>query len=255
MGHSLGGVAAQVFAIRYPEIAKERLRGMVLLSTIAHTPFGSRSTQTKAQLERIFNRVPDTTRVWAAPNLGLLLARIGFGKDPRPSHVELVRQMMVDCSAQTRLEAPRVLVGLDLVEDLEKIEVPTLVISGTADVLAPPAEGRRLARHIPNARFELIEGAGHMIMLERIELFDRLVIDFARQVGLHPHPECRCVTRPPNGWAGNAPGFGGACLHPYAVCGGPIARRVRPGDTGPWDWRGTSCEPKVSAAFAGGPAR
>jgi len=186
VGHSMGGVAAQSFAIRYPEIARERLRGLVLVSTLCKTPFGSRSTQLKARMERIFDRVPDTTALWSQRDLGLLLARLGFGKDPQPSHVELVRQMMVACTPDTRRDAPRVLVGLDLTADLPRIDIPTLVVGGTADALTPPAHAKQMARLIPGARLELFEGAGHMVMLERTESFNRLVADFAREVGSAP---------------------------------------------------------------------
>ena len=106
VGHSMGGVAVQSFVIRNPELAAERVRGIVLLSTLAKTPFGSRSTQMKSRLERVFKRVPDTGKLWAQPNLGLLAARVGFGKDAHPSHVELVRRMMLACPAETRRDAP-----------------------------------------------------------------------------------------------------------------------------------------------------
>lgn len=184
VGHSLGGVAVQSFVIRFPEIAKERVAGMVLLSTLAKTPLGSRSTQMKERYERIFDHVPDTSRIWSSPNIGLLLARLGFGKDARPSHVELVRQMMQSCPHETRRDAPRVLVGLDLTADLPKVDIPTLVIGGTADILTPPSEAKRIARLIPNARLELLEGGGHMLMLEQTEAIDKLIGDFAREVGV-----------------------------------------------------------------------
>lgn len=183
VGHSLGGVAVQSFVARYPAMVRERVRGIVLLSTLARTPFGSRSTRTKARLEKMFGRAPDTARIWESPNLGLLVARIGFGREPHPSHVELVRQMMMACAPETRRDAPRVLVGLDLTDELHRFDVPTLVIGGTADVLTPPHEARRLARGIPGARLELLEGGGHMLMLERTEELDRLIVDFAREVG------------------------------------------------------------------------
>ncbi len=167
VGHSMGGVAVQSFVIRNPELAAERVRGMVLLSTLAKTPFGSRSTQMKSRLERVFKRVPDTGKLWEQPNLGLLAARVGFGKDAHPSHVELVRRMMLACSAETRRDAPRVLIGLDLTGELPSVDIPTLVIGGTADVLTPPAYAEQMARLIPGARLELVEGGGHMLMLER----------------------------------------------------------------------------------------
>ena len=182
VGHSMGGVAVQEFVIRHPDIAKERVAGIVLLSTIAYTPLGSRSTRMKAQLERFASRTPDTTRMWASPNLGFVLARLGFGRDPHPSHVELTRRMMADCPHETRRDAPRVLVGLDLTAELPSVEVPTLVIGGTADFLTPPFEARRIADLVPGARLELVPGAGHMVMLERAELLNGLIADFAREV-------------------------------------------------------------------------
>jgi non-heme chloroperoxidase len=182
VGHSLGGVAVQSFVTRFPDIAAERVAGIVLLSTLAYTPFGSRSTRTKARLEKISRRTPDAQWLWDAKNLGFLAARVGFGKNPRPSHVDLVRQMMSECPPETRRDAPRVLVGLDLTRELPNVRIPTLVVVGTADVLTPPFEARRIAELIPGARLELMRGGGHMLMLERTDELDRLIVDFARGV-------------------------------------------------------------------------
>jgi pimeloyl-ACP methyl ester carboxylesterase len=183
VGHSMGGVAVQSFVIRYPELAAERVRGIVLLSTLAKTPFGSRSTQMKSRLERTFNHVPDSKILWERKNLGFLAARLGFGKDPHPSHVELVRRMMLACPPATRRDAPRVLVGLDLTDDLPSIRIPTLVIGGTGDLLTPPGYAQQIADAIPGARLELVPDGGHMLMLERTDLLDDLIVDFARAVG------------------------------------------------------------------------
>ena len=182
VGHSLGGVAVQSFVTRFPDIAAERVAGIVLLSTLAYTPFGSRSTRTKARLEKISKRTPDAQWLWDAKNLGFLAARVGFGKNPRPSHVDLVRQMMSECPPETRRDAPRVLVGLDLTRELPNVRIPTLVVVGTADVLTPPFEARRIAELIPGARLEVMRGGGHMLMLERTDELDRLIVDFARHV-------------------------------------------------------------------------
>jgi 3-oxoadipate enol-lactonase len=182
VGHSLGGVAVQAFVIRYPEVAAERVGGIVLLSTLAYTMFGSRSTRTKTRLEKLTRHSPDSQWLWNRPNLGFLAARVGFGRNPQPSHVELVREMLAECPPETRRDAPRVLVGLDLRPDLPYVRVPTLVIGGTADVLTPPYEARRMAELIPGARLELLAGGGHMLMLEDTEAVNRLVADFAREV-------------------------------------------------------------------------
>ncbi len=182
VGHSMGGVAVQEFVIRFPELAAERVAGIVLLSTLAHTALGSRSTRTKDRVQKLTNRTPDTQWLWNRPNLAFLAARLGFGRNPKPSHIELTRRMLAECSAQTRLEAPRVLIGLDLTHDLPKVKMPTLVIGGTADAITPPNESRRMAKLIPGAELELVDGGGHMLMLERNEEVDQLIVDFARRV-------------------------------------------------------------------------
>ncbi|MGH7292405.1 MAG: alpha/beta fold hydrolase, partial [Myxococcota bacterium] len=102
---------------------------------------------------------------------------------PVASHVELTRQMLTACPAETSPEALRALIGMDLTPDLSNIDVPTLVIGGTADLLTPPAESRRMARLIPGSRLVLLERAGHMIMLERADALDDLLLEFAREVG------------------------------------------------------------------------
>jgi 3-oxoadipate enol-lactonase len=182
VGHSLGGVAMQAFVINFPEIASERVAGMVLLSSLAYTLLGSRTSQWKAKLEKWTKRVPDGQWMWDSPNLGFVVSRLGFGKRPKPSHVELVRNMMADCTHETHHDAPRALIGLDLTPDLPSIKVPTLVIGGSADMITPPASSRRMASLIPGARLELLRDGGHLLMLERTETINALIADFAREV-------------------------------------------------------------------------
>jgi len=56
----------------------------------------------------------------------------------------------------------RGLEGFDLNERLWEIEVPTLVLGGTKDVVVPVARQKSLAAKIPGARFLSVEGAGHV---------------------------------------------------------------------------------------------
>jgi pimeloyl-ACP methyl ester carboxylesterase len=49
---------------------------------------------------------------------------------------------------------------------LAAIRVPTLVLSGSADGVCPPALQEELAAAIPQARHVTIAGAGHMAPLE-----------------------------------------------------------------------------------------
>jgi len=65
-----------------------------------------------------------------------------------------------------------------LTRRLPYIEAPTLVLHGAQDGLIPPAYGQRLASLIPNAAFQVIEGAAHMPMIEAPEAFDHALGSF-----------------------------------------------------------------------------
>ena len=62
--------------------------------------------------------------------------------------------------------------------DLAAIRAPALVIVGEHDKPDFRAIAERLARELPNARLEVIEGAGHLPPLERPEETAALVRDF-----------------------------------------------------------------------------
>jgi pimeloyl-ACP methyl ester carboxylesterase len=74
--------------------------------------------------------------------------------------------------ARQSLRAPLTL------ERIAKISVPALVIAGDEDVYAPPPVMQALANAIPNARFEVIAGAGHSAYWEQPTAWNRLILDF-----------------------------------------------------------------------------
>jgi pimeloyl-ACP methyl ester carboxylesterase len=186
VGHSMGGLAAQAFVLGHPEIARVRVRGLVLLSTFARTPLAALSSRTPSARNPVARASGwvDLAGLMRRPQLGTMLARLGFGRDPLASHVELTRLMLSQCEQDASRAAILPLLGLDLTAELEHLTIPAVVVCGTADRLTPPFEARRLARHIPGARLHLLDGGGHMLMLERTEELHHLLFDFARDVGL-----------------------------------------------------------------------
>ena len=184
VGHSMGGVAVQAFVTRFPEIAAERVAGIVLLSTLAKAPLGSLSTRSKQRIEQITNHAPDMTWLWTSPNFGFLMARIGFGSDPHPSHVELVRQMLRDCPPRRGLARAAVAGrARSHARSPERARSPPWWSSATSDILTPTAQARLITKLIPNARMEVFPGGGHMLMLDAVDELNRLIVDFAHEVG------------------------------------------------------------------------
>jgi pimeloyl-ACP methyl ester carboxylesterase len=63
---------------------------------------------------------------------------------------------------------------------LRTLDTPTLLIWGEQDTVTPvDLLGRRMAREMPNARLEVIPGAGHMLLDEAAPSVARLLADFA----------------------------------------------------------------------------
>lgn len=71
----------------------------------------------------------------------------------------------------------------DSVPDLPGIDVPTLVITGTADRLIPPDVTAGIAGRVPGAELLRIEGAGHLSNLETPEAFDTALDGVLTRIG------------------------------------------------------------------------
>jgi pimeloyl-ACP methyl ester carboxylesterase len=67
------------------------------------------------------------------------------------------------------------IMGFDRSERLESIGAPTLVVHGTEDPLMPPENGRRLAKLIPGATLDELDGVGHLVPWEAPERTAELV--------------------------------------------------------------------------------
>ena len=76
---------------------------------------------------------------------------------------------------------------MDLRLALPRVTVPALVVVGEHDRVTPPASAVGLAGSLPDGRLVVLEGAGHMAMLERPAELDREIRAFAHKV-LNPEP-------------------------------------------------------------------
>jgi pimeloyl-ACP methyl ester carboxylesterase len=64
---------------------------------------------------------------------------------------------------------------------LRRIDIPSLVVWGSADRMVTPDYGRAYAAAIPGARFEAIDGAGHFPHLEQPDELARRIAGFVAQ--------------------------------------------------------------------------
>lgn len=67
-----------------------------------------------------------------------------------------------------------------LIEGLQKITCPTLILVGQKDELFLESS-KLMTEHIPDARLEILEGAGHMLAIERPEIVSQMITAFIRE--------------------------------------------------------------------------
>ena len=152
-GHSMGGYITLAFADRYPE----RLSGVGLITTRADAD----SAEKRLDRYQMVDEVKENGAVVLAESLA-----------PKLTKDEAVLDEAYEILSNT---APLGIIGvlkgmaerLDRRELLSRIRVPTLVIAGDQDQIIEVEDARQMAMAVPNSRFHLISGAGHMPMMEK----------------------------------------------------------------------------------------
>ena len=159
VGVSMGGMIAQVLALRHPE----RVRSLV---SIMSTTGSRRVGQAAPRLYPYFLGKPPRSKEEAVQRALRLFRVIGspaFARDERELR-ELVEHSFErggGDTAGTARQLAAVLAAGNRTRDLRRISVPTLVIHGRKDRLVAPSGGRATARAIPGARLDMVDGMGH----------------------------------------------------------------------------------------------
>jgi pimeloyl-ACP methyl ester carboxylesterase len=163
VGHSMGGAIAQMAALTQPE----RASGLVLVGT------GARLRVLPAILDGILEDPDGAYDV---------VTRIAWAEDAPPALSRLGRQALAETSPQVTYGDFVACDNFDVMNRLDQINAPTLVISGTADLLTPAKYGVYLAEHIPDARLVVVPGGGHMMALEQPEVVAEAVAKFVKDL-------------------------------------------------------------------------
>lgn len=170
MGLSMGGYVALAFAALFPEA----VRALILCSTRATAD----SPEARARRLALARRVAEGEAAAVVTEMVPAMTA-DASRRADPEMAERVRQMML------RQPAPGVAAALrgmaerpDRQGSLPALRAPTLAISGSADTLIPPEETEAMARAMPNSRFVLIPGVGHLPPVENPEAFNKVVLEF-----------------------------------------------------------------------------
>ena len=112
----------------------------------------------------------------------LMLPRLlgGTAMETRPDLVDGARRMMLKMSPSDISQVQRGMAGRpDSVPTLKTINVPTLVVMGAEDTLAPASDGELMRQHIAGSELKVVPKAGHYAPWEQPEAMGKLLRQFA----------------------------------------------------------------------------
>ena len=178
LGHSMGGMAAQLFALENPE----RVRALVLMNT-GHGPVDTVDPDLVALGRRL---VRD----------GGLAALVEYGKGglfASPAHRRLLAERagyaefgdakLLACSPEMWLAMSGELRDHeDRLQRLASLAVPVLVVVGAEDE-AFLGQSEQMAEVLPDARLVVLADAGHAPQFEQPESWWRAIAAFLEEVG------------------------------------------------------------------------
>lgn len=178
-GHSMGGMAAQLFATRHHDVARRRLGALVLVATACDQVGTGRTIADRWAPRVVAHRRVD--QALSVRGLAPFLVRRAFGRRACRAHLDSLCEMFVATPGQVRAEALTALMSLDLSPLIGDLRVPVTVVAGSRDRLLPPSRARRIAELVPGATLITYEGTGHMIPLEAPERLAALLTEQARR--------------------------------------------------------------------------
>jgi 3-oxoadipate enol-lactonase len=169
VGISMGGMVAQELALARPE----RVRTLTLGCTF---PGGPEAKMTDMAVVGMLAEA-------VLSGDGERALRAGYDVMIAPEYAADPANYALYAEVAVQYQAPvpvlmaqlQAIGGHDTSSRLAGIQAPTLVVHGTADRLLESVNGELLARLIPGARLELLEGAGHMFFWEQPERSAQLV--------------------------------------------------------------------------------
>ena len=167
VGHSLGAAITLRFALNYPQ----EIAGIVLVGG------GMKMPVNPFFLEFLKTNPPEVPT-----EIIDLICKYSLAKENRSKFSAPLQKNLSQSKVDVLYGDLSACNELDLTREAGKISVPALIICGAEDKMTPPDFSRQLAASISKAMLEIVEGAGHMVMLERPAEFNASVEKFAASI-------------------------------------------------------------------------
>lgn len=159
VGHSMGGGVAMLLVIERPDLFK----ACVLVATGAKLSVAQQTLDAvKNDYEAFCEISPDRM----------------FAEGSSPKLKQEFQQGLLDVGKEVCYWDLVACNEFDIMNDVNKISLPTLILSSDNDILTPVKYGEHLHQKIYGSEFDVIKASGHFIMQEKSRDFNQILENF-----------------------------------------------------------------------------
>ena len=174
IGHSMGGMIAQVYATT-PELAK-RLKGLVLMSTAS-------KLQNPGLDQYIKDIDAGTMKIIDPDSVNNILVNLCFHRSYKKARKDIVSEFVrltLENEEYIGVKTMHAIVlNYDVEDKIKNINVPTLILTGDKDIFIPPSDSEKMNGIIPNSKLvKLSPKIGHMIQFEAKDEYHKALEEF-----------------------------------------------------------------------------
>jgi pimeloyl-ACP methyl ester carboxylesterase len=196
VGHSMGGMTILELAREQPELFGGRVLGVALISTSAGEMEAVTLGLPSIAIRTLRKMAPSVIQLGRrgadliergraiSSDLALLVTKFyAFDDDVPVELVDFSLEMINATPVDVLADFYPALVDHDAFDCLDRLNgTETLVVVGARDLLTPTDHSRALVRGIPGAELEILDPGGHLVMLERPDDVNALLIDLLERV-------------------------------------------------------------------------
>jgi 3-oxoadipate enol-lactonase len=168
VGLSIGGMIGQGLALNYGG----RIKSLVLCDTSAIMPDEAqpilRGRIAAAREEGMPGQVDDTLERWFTP---------GYLKE-NPPEVKMIRRQVLATPLAGYIGCSEALRGLNYLDRLAEIKLPTLIIVGEEDPGTPVAASEAMHERMDGSKLVVLPAARHLSNIEQSDAFNEALMDF-----------------------------------------------------------------------------
>jgi len=169
LGLSMGGAIAQQFALDHPDM----IQSLVLVSTFSHID---------APAHQAFTRLRASLKEGGYPAFFDEVIKLAFtsqyiAANPGPIAELKAKRIAINSPAAIG-RATEACLAFNLKDEIARISMPTLIVSGRNDIFTPLHLAEQIHRSIRGSEWKILDGVGHNLYIEKSPQLVQVVLEF-----------------------------------------------------------------------------